>query len=128
MNVTDIKDESGYIEALGKEAAAKAINDARKSVAEKVRDGSIGEANAHQEQRVKVASADAMAVEGKIPPRSPSHNRTLPDEKKRPKHRKLPSRRRKYNLPKHWKKPMPQSRRLKMPEREEIKPPKQLMW
>lgn len=64
VNVTDIKDESGYIEALGKEAAAKAINDARKSVAEKVRDGSIGEANALQEQRVKVASADATAVEG----------------------------------------------------------------
>jgi flotillin len=64
VNVTDIKDESGYIEALGKEAAAKAINDARKSVAEKDRDGSIGEANAHQDQRVKVASANAMAVEG----------------------------------------------------------------
>ncbi|MDH5610422.1 MAG: SPFH domain-containing protein, partial [Cyclobacteriaceae bacterium] len=64
VNVTDIKDESGYIEALGKEAAAKAINDARQSVAEKTRDGSIGEANAHQEQRVKVASANAIAVEG----------------------------------------------------------------
>ncbi|GAA0893898.1 hypothetical protein GCM10009122_35780 [Fulvivirga kasyanovii] len=64
VNVTDIKDESGYIEALGKEAAAKAINDARKSVAEKNRDGMIGEANAVQEQRVKVADADAGAVEG----------------------------------------------------------------
>ena len=64
VNVTDINDESGYIEALGKEAAAKAINDAKKSVAEKDRDGSIGQANAHQEQRVKVASADAIAVEG----------------------------------------------------------------
>ncbi|MBL6447319.1 flotillin family protein [Fulvivirga sp. 29W222] len=64
VNVTDIKDESGYIEALGKEAAAKAINDARKSVAEKTRDGMIGEANAVQEQRVKVADADAGAVEG----------------------------------------------------------------
>ncbi|ELR72125.1 Inner membrane protein YqiK [Fulvivirga imtechensis AK7] len=64
VNVTDIKDESGYIEALGKEAAAKAINDARKSVAEKNRDGMIGEANAVQEQRVKVADADASAVEG----------------------------------------------------------------
>ncbi len=28
VNVTDIKDESGYIEALGREAAAKAINEA----------------------------------------------------------------------------------------------------
>lgn len=64
VNVTDIKDESGYIEALGKEAAAKAINDARKSVAEKNRDGSIGEAIAVQDQRVKVADANAMAVEG----------------------------------------------------------------
>lgn len=64
VNVTDINDESGYIEALGKEAAAKAINDAKKSVAEKNRDGSIGEANAHQAQRVQVAAADASAVEG----------------------------------------------------------------
>ncbi|WP_282014790.1 flotillin family protein [Marinifilum flexuosum] len=64
VNVTDINDESGYIEALGKEAAAKAINDAKKSVAEKNRDGSIGEANALQEQRVQVAAADATAVEG----------------------------------------------------------------
>lgn len=64
VNVTDINDESGYIEALGKEAAAKAINDAKKSVAEKNRDGSIGEANALQEQRVQVSRADASAVEG----------------------------------------------------------------
>lgn len=64
VNVTDIKDESGYIEALGKEAAAKAINDAKKTVAEKNRDGSIGEANALQEQRIKVAEANASAVEG----------------------------------------------------------------
>ena len=64
VNVTDIRDESGYIEALGKEAAAKAINDAKKTVAEKNRDGAIGEANAMQDQRIKVASANATAVEG----------------------------------------------------------------
>ncbi len=64
VNVTDINDESGYIEALGKEAAAKAINDAKKSVAEKMRDGEIGQALAHQEQRVQVAKADSEAVEG----------------------------------------------------------------
>ncbi|MFA6801410.1 MAG: SPFH domain-containing protein [Acholeplasmataceae bacterium] len=64
VNVTDINDESGYIEALGKEAAAKAINDAKRSVAEKNRDGAIGEANAHRDQRVQVASANATAVEG----------------------------------------------------------------
>jgi flotillin len=64
VNVTDIKDESGYIEALGKEAAAKAVNDARKSVAEKVRDGSIGESSAVREERVKVAGMNAEAKIG----------------------------------------------------------------
>lgn len=64
VNVTDISDESGYIMALGKEAAAKAINDAKKSVAEKVRDGSIGEANAQKDQRVEVASANSSAIQG----------------------------------------------------------------
>lgn len=64
VNITDIVDESGYIEALGKEAAAHAINAARKSVAEKNRDGAIGEANAVQDQRTQVAAANAQAVEG----------------------------------------------------------------
>ncbi|MDR2047098.1 MAG: flotillin family protein [Clostridiales bacterium] len=64
VNVTDINDESGYINALGKEAAAKAINDARKSVAEKNRDGSVGEANAQSDQRIQVATANLKAVEG----------------------------------------------------------------
>ena len=64
VNVTDISDESGYIEALGKEAAAKAINEARISVAERNREGSIGEANAVRDQRVSVAAANATAVDG----------------------------------------------------------------
>ncbi len=64
VNITDIVDESGYIEALGKEAAAHAINAARKSVAEKNRDGSIGEANAVQDERTQVAAANAQAVAG----------------------------------------------------------------
>ena len=64
VNVTDISDESGYIDALGKEAAAKAINDAKKNVAERDRDGSIGEANAHRDQRIQVAQADSAAIQG----------------------------------------------------------------
>lgn len=64
VNVTDIKDESGYIEALGQEAAAKAINDAKKSVAEKNRDGAIGEAEAKREERVRVSKANSEAIEG----------------------------------------------------------------
>lgn len=64
VNVTDINDESGYIEAIGKEAAAKAINDAKKSVAEKDRDGEIGQANAQRDQRIQVAAANALAIKG----------------------------------------------------------------
>ena len=64
VNVTDIRDESGYIEALGKEAAAKAINDAKKSVAEQNRYGETGKANADKDTRINVAAADADAVKG----------------------------------------------------------------
>ena len=64
VNVTDITDESGYIVALGKEASAKAINDAKISVAEENRKGAIGEANAQMQQRVNVAEAESRAIEG----------------------------------------------------------------
>ncbi|MFQ9800261.1 MAG: flotillin family protein [Clostridia bacterium] len=64
VNVTDINDESGYIDALGKEAAAKAINDAKIQVSERNRDGAIGEAEANRDQRIRVASANSIAIEG----------------------------------------------------------------
>ena len=51
VNVTDIKDESGYIEALGKEAAAKAINEAK--ISEKI--GETGKAMADREKDVQIA-------------------------------------------------------------------------
>lgn len=72
VNVTDIQDESGYIEALGKEAAAKAINDARMVVAERNRDGAIGEANAKREQRIRVSEAEAEAQIGEAAARAKS--------------------------------------------------------
>jgi flotillin len=55
VNVTDIKDESGYIEALGKEAAAKAINEAKITVAEQLRIGETGKAIADREKDVQIA-------------------------------------------------------------------------
>ncbi len=64
VNVTDITDAAGYIDALGKEATAHAVNDAKKMVAEKDRDGAIGQAEALQDQRVKVSSANAKAKIG----------------------------------------------------------------
>ena len=55
VNVTDIKDESGYIEALGKEAAAKAINEAKISVAEQLKIGETGKALADREKDTQIA-------------------------------------------------------------------------
>jgi flotillin len=55
VNVTDIKDESGYIEALGKEAAAKAINEAKISVAVQEKIGETGKALADREKDVQIA-------------------------------------------------------------------------
>lgn len=64
VNVTDIKDESGYIEALGQEAAAKAINEAKVRVAEQEKYGEIGKADAMRETRIRTAEANAAAVRG----------------------------------------------------------------
>jgi flotillin len=64
VNVTDIKDESGYIVALGKEAAAKAINEAKVSVAEQDKIGEIGKAIAERDTRIKTSEANAIAVQG----------------------------------------------------------------
>ena len=64
VNIQDITDESGYIDALGKEAAARAINEAKVKVSERERDGEIGSAEADRDRRVQVAKAQATAVEG----------------------------------------------------------------
>lgn len=63
-NIRDIKDHSGYIDALGKEAAAKAINDAQIKVAQENQRGAIGKAEAEREQAIRVASAQAEARKG----------------------------------------------------------------
>ena len=64
VNIRDITDESGYIEALGRKAAADAINQAKIEVAEAEREGQIGESTAHREMEVQVASQLAQAAAG----------------------------------------------------------------
>ena len=64
VNITDITDESGYIDAIGRKAAAGAINQAIMDVAEEERKGKTGEADAQKEQRIAVANADAIAQQG----------------------------------------------------------------
>ena len=64
VNITDITDESGYIDAIGKRAASEAINKARIEVAEEERKGGIGEAEARKAQRIAVSQAEAQAQSG----------------------------------------------------------------
>ena len=65
VNIQDVTDESGYIDALGKEASAKAIADAKIKVAQAERDAEIGKAVADKEMTISVASAQADATQGK---------------------------------------------------------------
>jgi flotillin len=57
VNITDITDESGYIEAIGRKAASEAIQQADIDVAQQQRKGSVGVAEAKKEQDVLVANA-----------------------------------------------------------------------
>lgn len=65
VNITDITDESTYIESIGKKAAAEAINQARVDVAGQEKLGAIGEAEALREREVRVAENLAEAEKGK---------------------------------------------------------------
>ncbi|HTL53815.1 MAG TPA: SPFH domain-containing protein [Planctomycetota bacterium] len=64
VNIRDITDESGYIEAIGQKAAAEAINIAKVEVAEQEKDGAIGEASANREKEVSVAEQHAQSAMG----------------------------------------------------------------
>ncbi len=64
VNVRDITDESGYIEALGKKAAAEAINQAKVDTALADREGAIGTAGADREREVSVSEQVAQSMMG----------------------------------------------------------------
>ncbi len=64
VNIKDITDDSGYIAALGKAAAATVTQEALKRVAEEEKNGSIGVANANKERRIQVANAESEAEIG----------------------------------------------------------------
>ncbi len=64
VNITDITDESEYIESIGKKASSTAVNQAKVDVAEQEKQGDIGKALAERDRRVSVASFNAEAVKG----------------------------------------------------------------
>ncbi len=64
VNITDITDESDYIESIGKKAASEAINKARIDVAEQEKNGAIGQAMANREKEIRVAENVAESDKG----------------------------------------------------------------
>jgi len=65
VNITDITDESTYIESIGKKSAAEAINRAIIDVAEQEKLGAIGQAHANRDKDVSVAETEAEAAKGR---------------------------------------------------------------
>jgi flotillin len=64
VNIKDIEDDSGYIRALGRKAAAEAVNQALVDVAEQEKNGTIGVAQRQRDQKTAVAAANAAAAVG----------------------------------------------------------------
>ncbi len=60
VNITDITDESGYIEAIGQKAATQAIQKARGDVADNEKMGAIRVASAEREKSIEVADANKL--------------------------------------------------------------------
>jgi len=64
VNITDITDESGYIESIGRKSVATALNQAKVDVANQEKSGDIGKSEAEKDRRVQVATYNADAVQG----------------------------------------------------------------
>ena len=65
VNIRDITDESGYIDAIGKKAAAEAIQIAKVEVAVQEKEGAIGEARANRERAIEVANQESESSIGR---------------------------------------------------------------
>jgi len=65
VNITDITDESNYIQSIGRKAASEAINQALVDVSEQDKLGAIGQAQANREREIKVAENAAASEKGK---------------------------------------------------------------
>ena len=64
VNIRDIQDSSGYIEAMGKKAASEAVNKAQIDVSEQERIGKIGVETNNRERDVTVAEQETQGSIG----------------------------------------------------------------
>src|SRR5262245_56759595 len=60
VNITDLTDESGYIEAIGRKAASQAVQQAKVDVSQQEKMGQIGIAEADREKAIQVANANKL--------------------------------------------------------------------
>ncbi len=60
VNITDITDEAGYIDAIGQKAASQAIQQARGDVADEERQGETRVAEAERDRMIQVANANKL--------------------------------------------------------------------
>jgi flotillin len=60
VNITDLTDGSGYIEAIGRKAASEAIQKARGDVAEQEKLGEVRVAEAERDKQIQVAEASKL--------------------------------------------------------------------
>lgn len=60
VNITDLRDDSGYIEAIGRKAASEAVQQARGDVALQEKIGEVRVAEAERDRTVSVAEAQRM--------------------------------------------------------------------
>ena len=60
VNIKDITDESGYIEAIGRKAASEAIQQAEIDVSQQVKKGATGVAEADRDKAIAVANAEKL--------------------------------------------------------------------
>lgn len=65
VNITDITDESAYIDSIGKKAASEALNKAKVDVADQDKMGAIGESEADREKEIRVAENVAESQKGR---------------------------------------------------------------
>src|SRR5262245_51795684 len=60
VNITDLTDEAGYIQAIGQKAASQAVQQATIDVAQQEKLGAIGVASAQREKAIEVANANKL--------------------------------------------------------------------
>lgn len=85
VNITDITDEDGYLESIGRKSVSTALNQAKVDVAEQEKRGDVGQAQAEKERRIHVSTylAEALAGENEAKAKIAQYNAQLFEQEAR---------------------------------------------